>query len=141
MLTCRITGIWSDEGLGRDRCYNGAEGECENSQAKGPGLDETLESDSAPKKQFSVPQGQERIFQVNQQRRIDSFSTSFFIVFLFQHRWNNVADIMPVPCKMSAYPGVEYQYHGCLGIWNSAVGANTVPGTTGTQIPLSGCVS
>ncbi len=32
----------------------GAEGECENSQAKGPDLDDTLESDSAPKKQFSV---------------------------------------------------------------------------------------
>jgi len=32
----------------------GAEGECENSQAKGPGLDDTLESDLAPKKQFSV---------------------------------------------------------------------------------------
>ncbi len=33
----------------------GAEGECENSQAKGPDLDDTLESDLAPKKQFSVP--------------------------------------------------------------------------------------
>lgn len=31
----------------------GAEGECENSQAKGPDLDDTLESDLAPKKQFS----------------------------------------------------------------------------------------
>lgn len=29
-----------------------AEGECENSQAKGPGLDDTLESDVAPTKQF-----------------------------------------------------------------------------------------
>jgi hypothetical protein len=45
----------SDEGSGRGRVkYNGAEGECENSQAKGPDLDDTLESDSAPKKQFSV---------------------------------------------------------------------------------------
>ena len=33
----------------------GAEGECENSQAKGPGLDDTLESELTPKKQFSVP--------------------------------------------------------------------------------------
>ena len=32
----------------------GAEGVCENSQAKGPDLDDTLESDRAPKKQFSV---------------------------------------------------------------------------------------
>ena len=37
------------------RTEGGAEGECENSQAKGPSLDDTLESDSAPKKQFSVP--------------------------------------------------------------------------------------
>lgn len=29
-----------------------AEGECENSQAKGPDLDDTLESDRTPKKQF-----------------------------------------------------------------------------------------
>ncbi len=41
--------------LGETVAYNGAEGECENSQAKGPGLDDTLESDSAPKKQFSAP--------------------------------------------------------------------------------------
>jgi hypothetical protein len=31
---------------------DGAEGECRNSQAKGPGLDDTLESDYAPTKQF-----------------------------------------------------------------------------------------
>ena len=31
-----------------------AEGECENSQAKGPGLDDTLESDLAPTKQCPV---------------------------------------------------------------------------------------
>ena len=31
-----------------------AEGVCENSQAKGPDLDDTLESDLAPTKQFPV---------------------------------------------------------------------------------------
>ncbi len=34
--------------------WQGAEGECENSQAKGPGLDDSLESDLAPKKQSPV---------------------------------------------------------------------------------------
>jgi len=34
------------------RTEGGAEGECGNSQAKGPGLDDTLESDLSPKKQF-----------------------------------------------------------------------------------------
>jgi hypothetical protein len=47
----------SDEGFGRD-CGKlipcGAEGECGNSQAKGPGLDDTLESDVAPTKQRPV---------------------------------------------------------------------------------------
>ncbi len=32
----------------------GAEGECENSQAEGPDLDDTLESDLAPTKQCPV---------------------------------------------------------------------------------------
>ncbi len=39
--------------LGETIIY-GAEGVCENSQAKGPFLDDTLENDSAPKKQFSA---------------------------------------------------------------------------------------
>jgi hypothetical protein len=41
--------------LGEIAVYSGAEGECENSQAKGPGLDDTLESDLTPKKQSFVP--------------------------------------------------------------------------------------
>lgn len=59
-LTYRVLGsiinVSSDEEFGRDwhRINVSAEGECENSQAKGPDLDDTLESDLAPKKQFSV---------------------------------------------------------------------------------------
>ena len=59
----------------------GAEGESENSQAKGPGLDDTLESDLSPKKQFleALCRLLGRIFQVNIQRRIEFISVRLFL--------------------------------------------------------------
>lgn len=54
-LKDNIMYLLSYEGFGRDHYpFSGAEGESENSQAKGPDLDDTLESAISPKKQLTV---------------------------------------------------------------------------------------
>jgi len=61
-----------------------AEGVCGNSQAKGPDLDDTLESVISTEEaifwlMLACDQG--RIFQVNIQRRIELFQYVFFLCF------------------------------------------------------------